>query len=435
MACISIREYDHLLPAGAGIRHPRARTVSAASFGALLRAIGRDPDKLGQALRPSALLGRPSIQAQSFAGVIRTPDGTEIEVLPKVLYLSESEDKVESARALLITMLRTVPEMDLIDPGPAGLRLRHLPLLEYFIFQLLRAVSHVVHRGIRHDYTALGNSEPFIRGRILFAEQIRRNLGRQQLCHNEHDQFLPDCAENRLLKSALAVVLDLTRSSRNQQLGRELAFCFDEVPCSRDIGADVQACRRDPSMSHYRRAVAWAELILEKLRPSPTVGRREVQSVLFAMEDLFECYVFAKLREQCWALGSSIKVRRQLKGQFLARHQNRSMFLLKPDLSLDWNGKAVRILDTKWKLLNAVSGEVRSNKYGVSQSDIYQLFAYGRKYLRDESEKIVCLIYPRTSVFPSPLPHFEIEQDLRLYVLPFDIERGELLGLDAIQIH
>jgi 5-methylcytosine-specific restriction enzyme subunit McrC len=110
------------------------------------------------------------------------------------------------------------------------------------------------------------------------------------------------------------------------------------------------------------------------------------------------------------------------------------MFLLKPDLSLERHGKIVRILDTKWKVINTIAADAWRTKFGMSQADIYQVFAYGRKYLTDEPDKNVCLIYPKTRVFPKPLEHFEIEHDLRLHVLPFDIERGELLGLDGVSI-
>lgn len=435
MPCISMREFEHLLPEGSNVRHPRAHSISVKGFNSLLREIERDPRALGMALRPSAFQGRPSVQAQSYAGVIRTPDGTEIEILPKVMYLSESEDKQENARLLLIKMLSCVPDMDLIDTAPAGLHLRHLPLLEFFITQLLGAVSHVVRRGIRHDYTALADSEPFIRGRILFGEHIRRNLSRQHLSHNEHDQFLPDCAENRLLKSALIAVQDLTRNSHNQQRARELAFCFDEVSVSQDVISDLKRCRRDPSMSHYLRALAWAALVLERLRPSPTSGEREVQSVLFAMEDLFEYYVYKSLRKKYHHAGSSIRVRQQLHTRYLTQHRDRPMFLLKPDLSLERHGAPIRILDTKWKTLDSLSPDALRRKYDVSQPDVYQLFAYGRKYLRDRPEKIVCLVYPKTSQFPAPLPYFEIEPDLQLHVLPFDIQRGELLELEGLALH
>jgi 5-methylcytosine-specific restriction enzyme subunit McrC len=70
------------------------------------------------------------------------------------------------------------------------------------------------------------------------------------------------------------------------------------------------------------------------------------------------------------------------------------------------------------------SGEDKS--YGLKQSDFYQLFAYGHKYLGGEGELV--LIYPRRSAFDAPLQVFEFASQLKLWVLPFDMERGVLLG-------
>ena len=36
------------------------------------------------------------------------------------------------------------------------------------------------------------------------------------------------------------------------------------------------------------------------------------------------------------------------------------------------------------------------------------------------------MIYPATEVFRDPLPVFELSTELRLWVVPFDIDRGEL---------
>jgi len=171
------------------------------------------------------------------------------------------------------------------------------------------------------------------------------------------------------------------------------------------------------------------------MRPSPTSGRRDVHSILFAMEDLFECYVYRKLREKYHRADSPVRVRKQLRTKFLTRHLGGSMFLLKPDLALERNGTPVTILDTKWKRLDSQSPDARRQKYGISEADFYQLFAYGRKYLAERAHKTVCLIYPRTERFPSPLAHFDIEDGLRLYVLPFDIKKAELIEPYGTALH
>lgn len=47
------------------------------------------------------------------------------------------------------------------------------------------------------------------------------------------------------------------------------------------------------------------------------------------------------------------------------------------------------------------------NKYGINQSDLCQLFAYGEKYLGGQGK--MSLIYPRTSVFDKALPLFQFD--------------------------
>ena len=79
-------------------------------------------------------------------------------------------------------------------------------------------------------------------------------------------------------------------------------------------------------------------------------------------------------------------------------------------------------MDTKWKLIN---GNSRAKNYGISQSDMYQLYAYGHKYLT--GDKKLMLIYPMNESFKVPLSKFTYEGDFELFVVPFDLMKGELV--------
>ena len=72
-----------------------------------------------------------------------------------------------------------------------------------------------------------------------------------------------------------------------------------------------------------------------------------------------------------------------------------------------------------------IDGLSSDPKHGVSQGDIYQLYAYGRKY----GCPTVALIYPRTQQFNSPLSYEFIDevtsQPLTLLCLPFDVEQPQ----------
>lgn len=86
------------------------------------------------------------------------------------------------------------------------------------------------------------------------------------------------------------------------------------------------------------------------------------------------------------------------------------------------------VLDTKWKVLSSSTelGEDTSrSRYGLSQSDFYQLFAYGHKYLRGKGH--LFLVYPQTKNFTAALSPFRFSDDLVLWVVPFDLDRDLLV--------
>lgn len=223
-----------------------------------------------------------------------------------------------------------------------------------------------------------------------------------------------DRPENRLLKSALMRVCKLTQVTDTWRLSHELASLLAEIPNSRDIQADFQLWRNERLMAHYQPVRPWCELVLGQYMPLAMRGNTHGISLLFPMEKLFERYVEIKLRQQ---LPRPYSLKQQARSASLCIHQTKSMFLLKPDLLVQNGQKNCLVLDTKWKLISEID---TGNKYGLSQSDFYQLFAYGHKYLDATGEMM--LIYPRTEEFSDVLPPFDFSQNLRLWVVPFDLE-------------
>jgi len=84
------------------------------------------------------------------------------------------------------------------------------------------------------------------------------------------------------------------------------------------------------------------------------------------------------------------------------------------------------VLDTKWKLIDGQQA-TGSDKYGLDQGDFYQLHAYGQNYLDGQGD--VVLIYPKTDALHKALPVFEFAKSsgLRLWVLPFCLQRRKLI--------
>jgi 5-methylcytosine-specific restriction enzyme subunit McrC len=365
-----------------------------------------------------------AIQVTSYVGVIRAPCGFLIEVLPKT-----GKQTPDEARKFLIEMLKCLgfAEFKHIKTANADLRAKRMPLWEVFIQQFLLAVHSLVKRGLRSDYVARQENLFALRGRLLVARQISQNLVRPDRFFTEHDEFLQDRAENRLIHTALRHVLAMCQSPENQRVARELSFVFADVPRSVDVTLDFQRIRLDRGMSYYESALNWAKLILRELSPITGVGEHHAPSLLFPMEKVFEAYVAKHLKRQ---LRDGYTLKAQASSKYLVKHEGRDWFRLKPDLLVQKkHGKNCLILDTKWKLLDAKKKKNRNDKYDLSQADFYQLYAYGHNYLVDGNGDLV-LIYPKTDTFPEQLPVFEFQEPsgkMRLWVLPFCLKEHKLI--------
>jgi len=372
-------------------------------------------------LRLAQRSGRRVVQVNSFVGVIRAPNGFQIEVLPKVG--RAVGDGVIEARRLLIEMLRCLRGFHHLQTGSALISATHMPLLEVFIAEFLRAVEHVVKRGLRGDYSSQQENLFAMRGKLLMAPHLRQNLCRADRFFVEHDEYSIDRPENRLLHSALKQVTALSSSRSNQQLARELGFVFADVPESTLPYVDFQKVRMNRGMAAYAEGLAWARLILDGDSPLTGVGARRAPSLLFPMERVFEAFVARHLDLQ---LRRPLKLKTQSQSLALVRHVGQDWFRLKPDMLVKESVANHMVLDTKWKLLDGARGN-GTQKYGLSQSDFYQLYAYGQSYLDGRGD--VVLVFPKTDAFRKALPMFEFSKstDLRLWVLPFCLNTRKLV--------
>jgi len=305
------------------------------------------------------------------------------------------------------------------ETNAADLQLFKSPLAEWVMRQFLRALEHLLKRGLRFDYQRIEEEQRFLRGQLDVVKQMRQPPGRQHCFQIRHDVFLPDRPENRLLQSALTLVCQTAQDADNWRLAHELAGMLHELPASRDISVDFRAWRNDRLMAHYQPIKPWCELILYRQMPKAVAGEYRGISLLFPMEKLFEQHVAKVLRRK---LLDGAHLRTQAASRYLCQHSGHGIFQLRPDLLIE-TADTSWVLDTKWKRIN---GADRDNKYGLNQGDFYQMLAYGLQYLNGQGDMV--LIYPRSSEFANPLPLFKYSDELRLHVWPFDLENDELMA-------
>ena len=352
------------------------------------------------------------LRLDNYVGILQLPSGTLLEILPK--HYSDSDETVENSRKLLIKMLTVALDLPQRTTDKTDVQTFRHSLLEWVMKQYVTALDYLVKRGVRFDYQRVEEEQYFLRGQLDVNKQLRKAPGRAHIFNIRHDLFLADRAENRLLKSALMRICRITQQPDTWRLSHELAGILSEIPTSKDIQSDFRAWRTDRFMSHYQSVRPWCELVLGQSMPLALRGNTQGISMLFPMEKLFERYVEVQLRK---VLLLQYTLKAQAASKYLCTHNDGEMFQLRPDLLIQKSGINHIVLDTKWKLISENSAE---NKYGLSQSDFYQLFAYGHKYLDNNGTMI--LIYPVHQNFTKNLPEFKFSNSLSLWVVPFDLE-------------
>jgi|TARA_R110002060_G_scaffold68010_4_gene76678 5-methylcytosine-specific restriction enzyme subunit McrC len=412
---ITIREYG-LLVKGGNNCDISCSSISASAFEWLLvngQSVGESNRELVRVKRQGKSI---ALQVVNFVGVLDTPCGSRIEILPKV---AANDENPELARKTLLKMLSVVEKLKLEQFHQSSLQTLKQPLFEVLITQFLQATSKLIKRGLRSQYKRIEKETSFLKGQLLTAKQIRQRPGRQHYFQVSHDVFTADRAENRLLHSAIAQVFKWTKSTNNQRLARELLFVFHDIEKSTDYKSDFRKWSKDRTLAHYRDIKPWCELILSQQSPITMSGVNNGVSFLFPMEVLFERYVAAKLKRQ---INKPLRLTEQTQNKALTKHKEQNWFKLRPDIVVYNDKTIVSVMDTKWKLLNQ-NLNTGKDKYHLAQSDMYQLFAYGEKYMNGEGE--LYLIYPKHEKFETPLEHFSFKPGLQLNVVPYDLVNDE----------
>ncbi|MCG9578491.1 McrC family protein [Vibrio tubiashii] len=398
--------------------------ISVNAFHYLERlCLSENKGNVGRFLKLCSRYGDKLLQVRNYVGVLFTPNGEHIEVLPKVAKTTDnSPEAIDESRKLLLMMLKHLGEFRHVATQSANVDTSKMPLLEVFIQQFLHSVNQLVKRGLRSDYVKQQDNLGFKKGKLLVVKQLRHNSVNKHKFYCEFDEFLQDRPANRLIRAALKKVAAYTRRNQSQRLLRELDFAFDGIPASTNVKQDFARVKLDRGMDYYQSPLAWARLVLEGFSPLNMKGTTNAQSLLFPMESVFESYVASVLRAN---LADDVALSTQAKSKYLVHHNGHRQFQLRPDLmlikpaTLQEACDTTVVLDTKWKLI-----DLTASNYGISQSDMYQMFAYGHKYLGGEGD--LFLIYPAHDGFKTAIEHsFDFDElspsKLRLWVVPIAI--------------
>ena len=353
--------------------------------------------------------GNEEIRVGNWVGMVQIHKKLQIEILPK------NTNNIAEARQSLLKMLRCLPHSPFKHISEVALSATNLPIFEVFVAAFINELDKVFSKGIAKNYQLQEEVSIFVKGKIKpqswFPHQI--------ICG--FDTFTNNIPQNRLIKNTLQILLQHSQIANNQKKLQQFLHLFSDIPFSTKIAADlVQIQQHNRLWQHYERLLAWVQIFLNQQSSSIWLGNVQNLALLFPTERLFESYISAMLKKHLFGYEVSL----QEKSKYLINNYlEQPKFGLKPDVVIR-DAENCYVVDAKWKLLSK-QGE------GIEQSDLYQMYAYGKKY----RAKSLFLIFPTNSRFLQAPEPFIYDDDLKLHIIAYNLSANAIEEVSKLQKH
>jgi len=333
---------------------------------------------------------RKKIKPKNYVGVVQVGDLT-IQIFPKLLKATSYEE-LESKKILimgnLLKMLSVGGSIPVKPSEIAGVLSEKAPFLEVLISIYSQKLLETLRYHRYYTYRRVEEELNHVKSQINFAAYASK-WHRRHIVPVRHNDRTMDNLLNRTLKYGAYLMARLTQSNENY---RRLKSAMGILEGVETVPLSVHETYR----IHFNRLNAVFKPLVELARifiAASTVrlqaGKIETFTFLIPMEKVFESFVAGLLVNSDYGAipkefqKSRIKAQHHI-GYLLAEKK----FQLVPDITIvTKNGKRV-IIDTKYKLLNR-----EDRKLGVSQADLYQMYAYATQWNADA----VILLYPDIS--------------------------------------
>ena len=322
------------------------------------------------------------ITIKNYVGLIQMKDGFQVQILPKISFGEEEDSGNARTKRIFLRMLRSMKDFPSKTFNDASLKVDQMNLYEIFINMYLQEVRHLVKRGIKSAYVSQEDNLRYYKGKLLVGQHLRANLVHKERFYVGYEEFLSNSPENRLVKSTLEKLQKITSSAENSKEIRQLLTAFELVESSTNYQKDFSKVVIDRNTKDYEMLMQWSKVFLMNKSFTTFSGSTTSRALLFPMESVYESYVSQQMKKVFRPDGWDIST--QDKGHYLFMNP-RKQFALRPDIVLTKDDHTI-ILDTKWK--NIINNEKKN--YGISQSDMYQMYAYSKKYKTSE----IWLLYP-----------------------------------------
>ncbi len=225
-----------------------------------------------------------------------------------------------------------------------------------------KAAHQAFGRGVYRGYVTEEEALLTVRGRIMFAEQIRRRPGVPLPVEVRYDEYTEDIPENRLVKAAAHRLGRMRLRDRNARVGLGwIGAVLDNVGLAEYAPGNVPEVPFHRLNEHYGNVIGLARLILRHTSFEAQRGEVRASGFLIDMNVVFQEFVTEALREALHPFEGDFGER------IIDSLDKGGRIHLKPDLAWLQGRRWVFVGDAKYKNLYDVR---------MPNADLYQLLAY-----------------------------------------------------------
>ena len=337
--------------------------------------------------------GKNRLRARNYVGLIQTKSGFCLEILPKTFRTANEnegfekhQDKINEAKQILLDMLKTLKNSPFKQSHISNLKTQNAHLLEIFVIMFLNELETLIKKGLKSDYIECEQNRKFLKGKLLFTQNLKHNFAHKERFFTASDEFIADIAPNRLIVSTILLLSKCNFSAKTSGRILQSRFVFDKISPSQNYDKDFAKCVNLRHFKAYELILLWCKIFLKKQTFTAYQGSQNAFALLFDMNELFESFVAWNLKRYVAQKGYKCQIKTQESNRYLLEVGGEPKFQIKPDIVCRKDNAVIFIADTKWKIL-----DFNRNDYGISQSDLYQVFAYLAKYQCNKGY----LIYPK----------------------------------------
>ncbi|MEI8389582.1 MAG: hypothetical protein WCG23_06810 [bacterium] len=337
-----------------------------------------------------------SIQAQNYVGVIKYKN-YQFEILPKLL--GKNEEDRDTILKNLFYMLSYTKQLDIKDNDVAKLSKTENPFLEVLIGIFASSLLDSLLRFIPKNYVLQEDNLKYLKGKLNFTENTKKNIINKACFYCEYDEFSEDNLLNQLFYYVCLMLSQLTKTDENKRTLKQILNIYSEISFVQITKEKIRNLKLFRSQKSFEKSFNLAKMFIENSSVEISSKKFKTISLMWDMNLLFEEFIYQYLRKNQHKVPEISKIRYQNNEKLVKKSVNlleetnhkRSFKNTYTDILIELYDGRLIILDTKWKLNDG-------NKNEFKNADIYQLLAYKEIHNRlNENQQIYpVLAYPLT---------------------------------------